>query len=339
MKFYDRHLCRLISHILPAALILSLSALAPRSAFGAITPDATSSTSGNTDVLSWSHTVGAGPNRILIVGVSNRRSNRTVTSVTYAGQNLTRVGTQLSGTNTCRLDMWYLVSPPAGTATVVVTLSNGTDVIGGAVSFFGVDPLAPMGPFTSANGTGTNAALSVASDINEIVVDVVAAPGTALSLTPNAAQTPHWIIGTGNGGANVRGASSRLNGAPSVTMSWTLGASTDWAIGAVALKPAPNPNLVLTLVQNDGTPPPGTTVTYTINYTNTGDGLAGSTIITVPVPVNTSIVPNSVILNGVGKTDAPGDDEVTLSGSTISIDLGAVPASATGTVTYEVIIQ
>jgi uncharacterized repeat protein (TIGR01451 family) len=107
----------------------------------------------------------------------------------------------------------------------------------------------------------------------------------------------------------------------------------------VPLKPAPNPNIVLSLSQNNGAPPPGTTVTYTMTYQNTGVGPAANTSITLPVPPNTTYVANSVLLNGVAKTDAADADEVTLSGSTVTVNLGSLAAGASGSLTYRVVIQ
>jgi uncharacterized repeat protein (TIGR01451 family) len=320
------------------ACFLGLSLLhAPVSA--QILPDAVSSTSGATANLSWPHTVGLGSNGILIVGVSNRRSNRTVTAITYAGLGLTRIGSQNSGTNTSRMELWYLLGPPQGTGNVIVTLSGSTDVIGGAASFFGIDPATPMGAFASNSGTGTTVSLSTTSFPGELVVDAVAAPGTGLTLSAGSGQTEQWNTGTGSGGNNARGASSSQKGASSVTNSWTLGASVDWAIGGVSLKPIPYPNLTLSLAQSNGTPPPGTTVTYTITYTNTGNGPATSSMIAFAEPPNTSFVNDGVVVNGMGKTDAADSDEVTRTGSTITVNLGSVPGGTNGTISYKVVIQ
>jgi uncharacterized repeat protein (TIGR01451 family) len=338
MTIAYRHFHEMIVRSLLVALLLGLE-LIPASALSAITLDGVSSASGNTSSLAWSHTIGSGSNGILIVGVSNRRSNRTVTNVTYGGQSLTRIGIQVSGGNTSRLEMWYLLAPPQGTALLTVNLSGNTDVIGGAVSYFGVDQLAPMGTFSSTGGTGSSATVTITSAIGELVVGAIAAPGTAQSLTPGSGQISNWNVGTGTSGANERGAGSSQDGASSVMMSWGLGASADWAIGAVSLRPTPNPNVELMLSQSSSNPPPGTDVTYTISYQNTGVGQAGNTAITLPVPPHTSYVSNSVILNGMSKTDVADADEVTLSGSTITVNLGGVPTGSSGILTYHVIIQ
>jgi uncharacterized repeat protein (TIGR01451 family) len=315
-------------------------AILPIPALAQIQADAVSHAVGNsTATLSWSHTVGLGSNGVLIVGVSNRRSNRTVSNIRYAGLNLTRLGFRNSGLASSRLELWYLLAPPQGTGNVVVTLSGGTDVVGGAASFFGIDPSMPLGTFVSAGGSGTTASISAPSFPGELVVDLVAAPGTAISLSPGSGQATQWNDGSGTAGADVRGGSSSIAGASSVPMSWRLGGNTDWAIGAVSLKPIPYPNLSLTLAQDQGNPPPGNTVTYTITYTNNGNGPAANSLIAFSAPPNTTFMTDGVVVNGTGKTDAADSDEVTRLGSNITVNLGSVPGGASGTITYRVVIQ
>jgi uncharacterized repeat protein (TIGR01451 family) len=333
---------RILSHGWDHALVSYLvivTALVRSSALSQIVHDASSTTLGEGTTLTWAHSMGSGTNGILIVGVSNRRSNRTVVSVAYAGMNFQRAGFQNSGANTTRMEMWYLLSPPAGTNNVVVTLSGSAAAVAGAVSFFGVDQTAPIGAFSSAAGTGPNVSLLMASASNETVVDVIAAPGPGLSLTQGPNQTAQWIGTTGTAGNEVFGGSSRTAGAAMVSLSWILGASVDWGIGAVSLKPANSPNLVLTLAQSSSNPPPGTDVVYTMDYSNIGNGPAENAVVVLSAPPNTSFVADGVTLNGVRKTDAADGDEVTLSGSTITVNLGTVLAGAGGTLSYKVLIQ
>jgi hypothetical protein len=44
-------------------------------------------------------------------------------------------------------------------------------------------------------------------------------------------------------------------------------------------------------------------------------------------------------LNGVLKTDAADADEVTVSGATITINLGTVGVGGSGTITYKVVVN
>jgi len=203
-----------------------------------IAVDATSQTAqASATIVTWSHTVGSVPHPLLIVGLSLRTANVHGNGVTYAGQALTQLGFQNAPGNGDRIEMWYLLTPPSGTANIVATISGSVDVVGGAVSFTGVDPSAPLGTFVSATGSGTSATVTVSTANGWLVVDTLSADGDAISQSPGAGQTARWNTGTGTAGGNVRGAGSTKAGAASVTMSWTLAASKPWALGAVPLKP------------------------------------------------------------------------------------------------------
>ena len=222
--------------LLPVLALLPL--LAGRPAFGAILVDAASSAAGyGTRTLTWSHTVGAGPDRVLVVGVSNS-SNTQVRTVTYGGAPLTLIVSRVGGGGNTRVSLFILVAPPSGAANVVATLAGTEDVAGGAVSFAGVEQGTPVGDSASGRGTGTLAAVTIASATEEVVVDAVAARGNALSITPGAGQAPQWSLATGAGGNDVIGAGSTKPGAASVTMSWTLAVARSWAVGAASLRPA-----------------------------------------------------------------------------------------------------
>ena len=205
--------------------------------------DAVSSSTPATGIsFTWSHTVGTGGNRILIVGVSIRNSSsQTVAGVTYAGAPLTNIGVGDNG-SVVRIEMWRLVNPPSGTANVVVTLSSASDAktVCGATSWTGVHQTTPLGTFVSATGSTNAPTVNATSATTEVVHDTVAAQGT-VTATVGAGQTQRWNAGTSGGSAasNVRGAGSSEPGAATVTMSYSLSASASWAIGAVSLKPAP----------------------------------------------------------------------------------------------------
>lgn len=80
--------------------------------------------------LPWSHTVGSGNNRVLVVGVSTEidapvgvPADR-VSGVTYNSVAMTRIaGTSIrDGNNRTGVEMFILVNPPVGTANVVATI-------------------------------------------------------------------------------------------------------------------------------------------------------------------------------------------------------------------------
>ncbi|MDH5233923.1 MAG: hypothetical protein OEW77_03120, partial [Gemmatimonadota bacterium] len=78
--------------------------------------DNASSVTASTQTLSWSHTVGSGVNRFLLVGVSIRSAKSSVTGVTYGGRSLSLVGAQNNSDNAVRTEIWRLAAPASGTA-------------------------------------------------------------------------------------------------------------------------------------------------------------------------------------------------------------------------------
>jgi hypothetical protein len=196
--------------------------------------------------------VGAGSNRILIVGVSIQNRNRDVTGIAYGGQALTFAGE--AERNNARVEIWYRIAPNSGTATIAVSLSGNTEVVGGAVSLSGVKQVQNLATqFNGANNSSSTPLVTVTTPVaNTWVVDTLAfrsrnSPGT--SATPGAGQTSRWSSRTGFGNGEISGAGSTegpVSPAGNVTMSWALNRisngnpdSRDWALGAVYVRPSP----------------------------------------------------------------------------------------------------
>ncbi|HVG35254.1 MAG TPA: C25 family cysteine peptidase [Pyrinomonadaceae bacterium] len=219
-----------------------------------ITPDASAQACSFDNTLaartfSWSHTIGAGTSRVLIVGVSSYTNPAAaypaVLSVTYNGVPLTRLNdpvlqparsTDLSN----GVEMFILKEPlpAAGTYTVAVNLNAGVEyAVGGSVSFNGVNQTTPNRPFQSASGTSTTPSVVVTSATNEMVIDTVSTQFNGGTLLVGAGQTERWNGVSCFGGLNSVGAGSTEPGAATTTMSWAQTNSVPWAIGAVSLIP------------------------------------------------------------------------------------------------------
>jgi hypothetical protein len=110
-------------------------------------------------------------------------------------------------------------------------------------------------------------------------------------------------------------------------------------VGTFSLSSRTVADVVLTLSQNATNPTPGDQVTYTLDYANGGDGASTNTVVTAAAPTNTTYVAGTTRLNGVLKTDAADADEVTVSGSTITINVGTVNAGGSGQITYRVVVN
>jgi uncharacterized repeat protein (TIGR01451 family) len=155
--------------------------------------------------------------------------------------------------------------------------------------------------------------------------------------SPNSETSPPLKIwrrtGTGPDTWTREGESSN-----STTDNWVEQTSLT-NVGRYTLSSRTVASMILTLSQSADHPSPGDQVTYTLVYTNAGDGSSTTTVISASAPINTSYVAGSTTLNTVAKTDASDADEVTVSGGTITLTLGTVGVGVSGTVTYKVQIN
>ena len=70
-----------------------------------------------------------------------------------------------------RIEIRSLTAPSPGTANVVVSLSGSVDVVGGAISFSGVNQTTPFGTFVSAQGTSASPSVTASSAAGQAVLD------------------------------------------------------------------------------------------------------------------------------------------------------------------------
>src|SRR5205823_5025461 len=126
--------------------------------------------------------------------------------------------------------MWYLVNPPSGTASVVVTTTASKRAVIGVVSFTGVDQTTPI-PTTAkndnANGATSPATVSITNaNANAWVMDVVGS-GDLHGFTNGASTTTQWnVINSGNSGASST--KGPLSASTVTNFSWTLGNADAW---------------------------------------------------------------------------------------------------------------
>jgi len=102
--------------------------------------------------LTFSHTIGNGDDRILVVGIYNKSGGDLVTSVTFNGTSLTRFATA-SGGSLNQGYLYYLLNPDTGTHNIIITLSGtSTSLHAAAASFFGVSGIDNLDTDTGTNG-------------------------------------------------------------------------------------------------------------------------------------------------------------------------------------------
>lgn len=209
------------------------------SAGAQIATDFVTSWPGHSNMVVWPHVVGFAANRLLVVVVSIRDAQDTVSSVTFGATPLSLLGTRNSADSAARVELWYLVAPPPGWDSVRVQLSKVSDVVAGALSLSGADQASPFGAW-GASGSVTSqsdtAALVLPSAMGDLVIAALAVNGNPKGLTVYPGQTALWSSVLGSTAA---GAGGTLPGADTVTVGWTFGQGAKWAMGAVSVHPAP----------------------------------------------------------------------------------------------------
>ena len=197
------------------------------------------SSTGSDTSVTWSHTVGAGSNRLLVVLLSDNPTDA-VSSVTYGGVALTQLpGAHVVGGTGAEVDIWYLKNPASGAANFVATWAAQGYLNAGAVSFSGVDQTTPLDTPVTATGTGRSASATVATDANNIVIDnLCLQESSADNPTATAGGSQTQRFNEVNLAGGPRSASSTQPGAASVAMQWAFTGAVQWALAAVAVKGA-----------------------------------------------------------------------------------------------------
>lgn len=190
--------------LIAGAVVVALAISIPK-AQGVIAFDAQSSGNGSgIATLSWSHTIGGGADRKLMVGVTVEEDNsvsgdENVTSITYNGVALTFVNavTVTTANNfVMRAEIWYIDEanlPASGTALIQVNLSGPVrDVNAGAVSIDGALSGAPEATATNTiiNNPVITTSITTLTD-GAWLIDVVGS-GNGGNFTPGAGQTERW---------------------------------------------------------------------------------------------------------------------------------------------------
>lgn len=194
--------------------------------------------------LAFNHTVNAGNNRILIVGISGSSySTFGIQQVRYpdsGGTDLTKAVETYNDTTNYISSIWYLVNPPAvGTKTVYIQMSlSNANIVAGAVTLNNVDPVNPVD--TSVSNAGTSAAASVSlitTSENDWIFDNLMKVYNASLPIVGSGQTSYWNSPSGNN-VIVGAGSIKVAATPGATStSWTF-PSDAWLYTSVAFKKA-----------------------------------------------------------------------------------------------------
>ncbi len=172
-----------------------------------------SSTALNTSSISWSHTIGSGNHRKLIVGVAIEEDvlgDEPVTGVTYNSVALTYASAVTAGTGPLmRVEVWYMDEanlPSTGTYTIQVnTTGTVQEMNAGGVSIAEARSGAPEATATNTNFNSASITTNITTLTNGAAVVDVVGSGNAGAFTPGSGQTEIWDV-------SASGATGALSG-------------------------------------------------------------------------------------------------------------------------------
>ncbi|MHC4738551.1 MAG: beta strand repeat-containing protein, partial [Planctomycetota bacterium] len=199
---------------------------------------------GASTTLSWSHTVGTGSDRILIVGIAGEdgdESDLIISSVTYGSANMTFVSgssaTGGTGVFKMKTELYYLLNPDSGTDTVTVTYSAPvTSRCGGTISLSNVKQQTAEAVATSANESTNNISTNITTQTDGAwVVDVVGCGSSGSFTTTAAGMTERFDVTTID--SSGAGSTKPVASAGSTTMSWEHTGANRMALSVAAFAP------------------------------------------------------------------------------------------------------
>lgn len=200
------------------------------------TPTTSKSDSGSA-TLTWSHTNPADGDLIIVVtGYGRNLGIGSTVSVTFNGDALARIlGFISTDSGFVSVEAWYRLAPDVATGNVVITSDDSSNQIGGlAVSFSGVHQTVTFDTVAIANGSSTTPSCAPASASGDLMFYAVMSDAEAgFSAHSGTTIKESAVI---NSDTITACQSAAGTGSP-VTGTWTQ-ASTGWAIGGIAIKPA-----------------------------------------------------------------------------------------------------
>jgi hypothetical protein len=194
--------------------------------------------------ITWTHVVGSGTNRFMIIGISIKDVTISVVNVTVGTKSATFLRSDVRDTE-IKAEVWYLVNPDPGSQTVVVTLSGISRACGGSISYTGVEQTSPIEAHAGVPYGGETPSVSLTTTVDNCwIFSNLAISGTATADSHNSGQVHRYYeIGTGAGPqlAGDDGDDKTTSVAGSYTVSWNMSWWADVVAQAVAFKPAPSP--------------------------------------------------------------------------------------------------
>ncbi len=198
-----------------------------------IVVDTVSSVVGDNDTLVVLHTI-APTSNLLLVAVQFVDNDDSAQFVDFGGIPLTKLASVVHSSGKPGQELWCLVSPSPGTASVTMRTSEGRAAKASvtAVSIQGVDTGAPIDTIITKSGKSTSGSMVIPSEAGDLVL------GMVISLSPGV---PEPSIGSEEiwsydiaGGHFGQGTSKP--GSNSVNIGWAFDKSEEWVELAVSLR-------------------------------------------------------------------------------------------------------
>ncbi|MBW6491946.1 MAG: DUF11 domain-containing protein [Lentimicrobium sp.] len=263
----------------PALLMLVLVVFGSLTSVGQVNfVNSTSTTIANgtaaTSISINNYDPGTAANKVMIVAVTTSRND--VTAATFDGEPLEPLGNVVNGNS--RVVFFYMVDPPAGSATISATLvSDNRGFAMGVATFSNVDMVNPLNTFTLATGSSNTPTVSnVPTAPGSIVFSAVSQDDSRDGLlTIGSGQTELWKFGSlADDRHNSAGSTKVITSGTTTSMSYSHTRSSNWSIGAVSINPVPIADLAITKNVNNQGPYVGQTIQFTLTVTNNGPGNA-----------------------------------------------------------------
>lgn len=208
-----------------------------------------------------SHTVAAGNDRLLLVGVARQTTggaNPGVASVTFNGSAMTLVPNSKATSSDGLETLWYyMIAPPAITADVAISLgaSSNANIMAWIRDYSNHDGAAPVGNYKGTNNSGSATSV-VTSSITEAIDDLI----LTLANHGGGGATVTWTNATELGDDNYSSMGASLAhrtavGANTFTQTATISTGVYQAtISAVLVKPKASPPTVNSVTPSSAYP-------------------------------------------------------------------------------------
>lgn len=177
---------------------------------------------------SWSHTIGSGSDRLLIVEITiEDTAGTTITGVTYNSTAMTLVTSKAEGSNYA--SMWYLLDaslPTTGAYTVEATASDAvTEWESAAKSYADIKQQAAEATATNSVNTGTTVDTNITTITNNaLLVECVCSSVGAQTFTPDDGQTERYDHS--HTSATSAGGDENITTAGLISQGWTQSSGT-----------------------------------------------------------------------------------------------------------------